>query len=79
MSSLRRLYEEIGQKADAAASSILVMDALKKNSKFMSMLSTVKLPSDKYKAILMFAEILGIPEQRFNDFVNQQENTREDV
>jgi hypothetical protein len=73
------LYEEIGHKATAAANTILIMDALKKNSKFMSMLGAIKLPSDKYKAILMFAEILGIPEQRFIDFVNQQENTREDV
>jgi hypothetical protein len=77
--SLRKLYEEIDQKATAAANSILLMDKLKNNSKFMSMMSAIKLPSDKYKAIVMFAELLGIPENRFADFVNQQENTRENV
>jgi plasmid maintenance system antidote protein VapI len=40
----------------------------------MQMLQQIDQPTDKYKAIMKFAALLGVPEQRFPDFVNQQNN-----
>lgn len=70
----KNLFEEIDGKANASANSVLLMDKLRTNSQFMQMLSEIQLPSDKYKAIQKFADLLGIPEQRFIDFCQQQEN-----
>jgi plasmid maintenance system antidote protein VapI len=38
------------------------------------MLQQIDLPTDQYKAIIRFAALLGIPEQRFTDFCQQQNN-----
>lgn len=70
----KNLFEEIDGKANASANSVLLMDKLRTNSQFMQMLSEIQLPSDKYRAIQKFADLLGIPEQRFIDFCQQQEN-----
>ena len=64
------LQEEIDPKAAATASSILLMQQLKTNPSFMKMLDQIELPTDKYKAVLLFADLLGIPEERFDDFMN---------
>lgn len=71
---LKKLFEEIDPKAQASANALLLMDKLRTNPQFMKMLDGIQLPSDKYKAITKFADLLGIPEQRFADFVQQQEN-----
>lgn len=65
----RQLIEEIDPKANATANSLLLMQKLKTNGQFMKMLSQISLPSDKYKAILLFADLLGVPEERFDDFM----------
>lgn len=72
--TLRQLYEEIDPKANASANALLLMDKLRKNPQFMKMLEQIDLPSDKYKAIMKFANLLGIPEERFQDFCTQQSN-----
>ena len=72
--TLRQLYEEIDPKANASANALLLMDKLRKNPQFMKMLEQIELPSDKYKAIMKFANLLGIPEERFQDFCTQQSN-----
>ena len=71
---LRDLFEEVDPKATASANALLLMDKLRTNSGFMKMISEIQLPSDKYRAILKFADLLGIPEARFFDFAQQQEN-----
>ena len=72
---IKRIYkEEIDPKATASANSLLLMDKLRKNPQFMEMLQQIDLPTDKYKAIQKFAALLGIPEERFNDFCSQQRN-----
>lgn len=71
---LRQLFEEIDPKAQASANALLLMDKLRSNPAFMRMINEIQLPSDKYKAIQKFADLLGIPESRFADFVQQQEN-----
>lgn len=68
----RRIKEDIDPKAQASANALLLMDKLRTNPGFMKMLQEIQLPSDKYKAIMKFADLLGIPEERFSDFVNQQ-------
>lgn len=70
----RKIREDIDPKAQASANALLLMDKLKSNPAFMKMLDEIQLPSDKYKAILKFADLLGIPEQRFIDFATQQDN-----
>lgn len=72
--NLKTLSEEIDPKANASANAVLLMDKLRTNSQFMQMLQAIQLPTDKYKAIQKFADLLGIPEQRFIDFCQQQEN-----
>lgn len=62
--------------AMASANSLLMMDKLKNNPSFMAMLTKIQLPSDKYNAIKKFAGLLGIPDERFTDFITQQENQR---
>ena len=71
---LRKIYEEIDPKANASANALILMDKLKTNPAFMKMIDEIQLPSDKYKAVKKFANLLGIPEQRFIDFAQQQEN-----
>ena len=70
----KQLKEEIDPKATASANSLLLMDKLRKNPQFMKMLQQIDLPTDKYKAIQKFAALLGIPEERFNDFCSQQDS-----
>lgn len=70
----KNLFEDVNPKANASANAVLIMDKLRTNSQFMQMLSEIQLPSDKYRAIQKFADLLGIPEQRFIDFCQQQEN-----
>lgn len=79
MKKLLKLYEEIqgsdvDDSANASANTLLFMDKLKNTSAFNQMSNALYLPSDKYKAILKFASLLGIPEERFGDFVTQQQN-----
>ena len=64
------LREDIDPKAIANA--LLLINSLKSNPKFMGMLNQINLPTDKFKAITEFAELLGITRERFIDFVNQQ-------
>lgn len=66
----RILREEIDPKATASANALLLMDKLKSNPQFMKMIQEIQLPTDKYKAIMHFAGLLGIPEERFDDFCN---------
>lgn len=76
---LRKLFEEIDPKAQASANALLLMDKLRSNPAFMRMINEIQLPSDKYKAIQKFADLLGVPESRFADFVQQQENQTDQV
>lgn len=74
MKNKKRLIfkEDIDPKAIANANALLLINSLKGNPKFMGMLNQINLPTDKFKAITEFAELLGITRERFIDFVNQQ-------
>ena len=80
MKSLTKIFQEIlseqgiDPKAQASANIVLLMDKLKTSPEFSQLLRELSLPSDKYKAIVKFADILGIPEQRFFDFMQNQQN-----
>ena len=73
MKNKKRLtLEDVDPKAIANANALLLINSLKSNPKFMGMLNQINLPTDKFKAITEFAELLGITRERFIDFVNQQ-------
>ena len=64
----------IDPKALASANALLLMNKLKTNPSFMKMLQQITLPTDKYEAIMKFAELLGIPKERFTDFIENTQN-----
>ena len=66
---ISEIETEIDPTANAAANSILLMNKLRSNPAFMSMIQDIKLPTDKYQAIIKFAELLGVPETRFESFI----------
>ena len=70
--SLRNLLIE-DQQAMAIANALVLIDKLKQNQVFVSLLNSIDLPSDKYLAIQKFASILGIPESRFIDYCQRQD------
>lgn len=69
---LREIEDERQSDASAVADVVLVLDKLTNDETLRGMLQSVKMPSDKYKAITGFAELLGIPKQRLVDFIQQQ-------
>lgn len=69
---LREIEDERQSDASAVADVVLVLDKLTNDETLRGMLQSVKMPSDKYKAIAGFAELLGIPKQRLVDFIQQQ-------
>ena len=78
---LAKIFEDIvhgvDQSVDSAANVVLMMDKLKSNTDFVTILHQLTMPSDKYKAIVEFANILGIPYERLIDFIQQQENQKQ--
>lgn len=66
---LKRLIEDVDPNAMASANALLFVDKLKSNAELMKSLSQLQMPTDKYKAIVKFAELIGIPEDRFDDFI----------
>lgn len=74
MKSLRQLLIEIevDPQAQASANAVLLVQNLRSNPEVMQMLDQIYLPTDKYKAVKKFAELLGISGERFNDFMQQQ-------
>lgn len=67
---LKNILEEVDPNAMASANALLLIDRLKNNAQFMKALSQIQMPTDKYKAIIKFADLLGIPDQRFEDFMS---------
>lgn len=65
----KTIKEDVDPNAMASANALLLIDKLKGNSQFMKELAQLQMPTDKYKAIVKFADLLGIPEERFEDFM----------
>ncbi len=72
---LKRLLES--DNANGIASILLLFDKLKTNSNFMQYINQITQPIDKYKAIVKFGEILGIPSSKFIDFVTNMKNIKQ--
>lgn len=74
--SMRKIFEsilhEVEPSAQSSADILLFINKMKSDPEFSQMLSNLTLPTDKYKAIVQFASMLGIPDQRFDDFIRQQ-------
>ena len=75
---LRRIYQQIKEEnepnPESTATSVLLIQRLKTDPQTNSMLRSIYLPTDKFNAIKRFAGLLGIPDERFVDFINQQDN-----
>lgn len=75
---LYKIFEDIQRDVDPSAQSsanvVLMMDKLKTNQEFAGILRQLTMPSDKFKAIVKFAGLLGIPDERLIDFIQQQKN-----
>jgi hypothetical protein len=67
---LNRLLEDVDQDAMSSANALLLVDKIKSNPEIMKLLSQLQMPTDKYKAIVRFAGLLGVPEVRFDDFMS---------
>lgn len=77
---LNRLMEDVDPNAMASANALILIDRLKNNAQFMKALSQIQMPTDKYKAIIRFADLLGIPDERFDDFIaNMKVQTQKNV
>lgn len=61
--------EDVDPNAMSSANALLLVDKLRSNAELMDALSQLQLPTDKYKAIIKFASLIGIPEDRFEDFM----------
>ncbi len=74
--NMKQIFEsilsEIDPQAQSSADTLLFLDKMKTDPEFNQMLSGLTLPTDKYKAVEKFAGLLGIPSQRFMDFIQQQ-------
>ena len=66
---LKTLIEGMENGADGTATILLLFDKLSKTPQFTAALNQIKMPSDKYNAILKFASMMGIPEQKFEAFM----------
>jgi hypothetical protein len=66
---LKTLMEDVDPNAMSSANALLLVDKLRSNAELMDALSQLQLPTDKYKAIIKFASLIGIPEDRFEDFM----------
>jgi len=64
------------ENAESAANILILFDRLQNNETFAKMLSEITLPSDKYRAILKFANLLGISEGKFQAFVSNMANQK---
>ncbi len=70
---LRTLKRE---NAAASANILLLFDRLQDNEVFAKLISEITLPSDKYRAIVKFANMLGIAEDKFQAFVGNMSNQK---
>lgn len=70
----RQIKEENEPNPESTATSVLLIQRLKTDPQTNNMLRSIYLPTDKFNAIKRFAGLLGIPDERFVDFINQQDN-----
>lgn len=75
---LSKIYQQIKEEnepnPESTATSVLLIQRLKTDPQTNNMLRSIYLPTDKFNAIKRFAGLLGIPDERFVDFINQQDN-----
>jgi histone acetyltransferase (RNA polymerase elongator complex component) len=57
------------KESDGLATVLIIFDKLSNNQSFISALNQIKMPTDKYTAIVKFATLLGIPEDKLEAFI----------
>lgn len=70
----KQIKEENEPAPESTASSVLLIQKIKSDPEMNNMLRSIYLPTDKFNAIKRFSNLLGIPDERFVDFITQQDN-----
>jgi len=73
---LKHIMETMDVDPSGAAQLLILFNKLKNTPSFISAVEQLKMPVDKYNAILKFAELLGIPEDKFESFTVNLKNIR---
>lgn len=73
---LKKIFEDTQVNTDGIASTMLLFDKLKQSPAFQTVIQDLKMPVDKYNAIVRFAGLLGIPSEKFEDFMNNVKNIK---
>lgn len=69
--------ESMEMNPDGTAQILILFDKLKNSPEFITAINQLKMPTDKYNAILKFAEMLGIPENKFDAFTANLKNVKQ--
>jgi hypothetical protein len=69
---LKKLLNE----SEGTATILLLFDKLKRSPSFIEALNQLKMPLDKYNAIMKFAETIGITEDKFDAFMTNMKNQK---
>lgn len=72
LNEIRKQIKEDG--AETSVNLLRFFDVIQKSPKFSAITATIRRPTDKYKAIVKFAGMLGIPEEKLTSFINNQSN-----
>ena len=71
---LKKILIEQEMDADATSAIILLFDKLSKVPSYQDAIGKLSTPMDKFVAVQKFAETLGIPNNKFNSFVQNMNN-----
>jgi hypothetical protein len=73
-----KLTKFLREQADGTATILLLFDKLQKTPAFNTAINELKMPVDKYNAIMKFASLLGIPDSKFESFMSNMKNIKSD-
>lgn len=75
---LKNILKEETDSSAGLASTLLLFDKLRKTPAFITAVNSLQGPGDKYTAILKFAELVGVPESKFDSFITNMKNSAVD-
>lgn len=76
---LKELYSQIKEteedfNPEATGNLLRFFDLIQKSPKFTTLANSIRRPTDKYKAVVKFAGMVGIPEEKLVSFISNQNN-----
>ena len=69
-----KLSKLLKEQTDGTATILLLFNKLQNTPTFISAINELKMPTDKYNAIIKFATLIGIPEDKFESFMSNMKN-----